>query len=100
MFEIIVLRRIFGLKRDEVMGRSNTPLSEELRDLYSLPSTSRIIKSKGIRWAGHVKRMRIETLMGYWLEGQWGNRQLDRQRPRWDDKIKMDLGSIRWDGVD
>jgi hypothetical protein len=52
-----VLRRIFGLKRDEVTGRWRKLHNEELRDLYPSPSIIRIIKSRRMRWAGHVARM-------------------------------------------
>jgi hypothetical protein len=49
-----VLRRIFGPKRDEVTGEWRKLHNEELRDLYSSPSIIRIIKSRRMRWAGHV----------------------------------------------
>jgi hypothetical protein len=62
-----VLRRIFGPKRDEVTGRWRKTHNEELRDLYSSPSIIRIIKSKRMRWAGHVVR---EMRIGYWWESQ------------------------------
>jgi hypothetical protein len=52
-----VLRRIFGPKRDEVKGEWRKLHNEELRDLYSSPSTIRIIKSRRMRWAGHVAGM-------------------------------------------
>jgi hypothetical protein len=52
-----VLRRIFGLKRDEVTGERRKLHDEELRNLYSLPSIIRIIKLRRMRWAGHVARM-------------------------------------------
>jgi hypothetical protein len=58
VFEYRVLRRIFGPKRDEVTGEWRELHNEELRDLYSSPSIIRIIKSRRIRWAGHVARMR------------------------------------------
>jgi hypothetical protein len=52
-----VLRRIFGPKRDEVTGEWRKLHNEELRDLYSSPSIIRVIKSRWMRWAGHVARM-------------------------------------------
>jgi hypothetical protein len=52
-----VLRRIFGPKRDEVTGGWRKLYNEELRDLYSSPSIIRIIKSRRMRWAGHVVRI-------------------------------------------
>jgi hypothetical protein len=57
VFENRVLRRIFGPKRDEVTRERRKLHNEELRDLYSSPSIIRIIKSRSIRWAGHVARM-------------------------------------------
>jgi hypothetical protein len=57
MFEDKVLRRIFGPKRDEATGRWRKLRNEELRDLYSSPSIIRIIKSRRMRWVGHVTRM-------------------------------------------
>jgi hypothetical protein len=52
-----VLRRILGPKRDEVTGEWRTMHNEELRYLYSSPSIIRIIKSRIMRWTGHVARM-------------------------------------------
>jgi hypothetical protein len=57
LFENRVLRRIFGPKRDEVTGEWRKLHNEWLRDLYSSPSVIRIIKSRRMRWAGHVARM-------------------------------------------
>jgi hypothetical protein len=57
VFENRVLRRIFGPKRDEVAEEWRKLHIEELRDLYSSPSIIRIIKSRRMRWAGHVTRM-------------------------------------------
>jgi hypothetical protein len=57
MCENRVLRRVFVPERDEVTGGWRTLHNEELRDLYSSPSIIRIIKSRRMRWAGHVARM-------------------------------------------
>jgi hypothetical protein len=57
VFENRVLRRIFGPKRDEVTGEWRKLHNEELHDLYSSPSITRIIKSRRMRWAGHIARM-------------------------------------------
>jgi hypothetical protein len=54
VFEIRVLRRIFKLQRDEVTGGWRKVHNEELHSLYSLPSVIRMIKSRRMRWAGHV----------------------------------------------
>jgi hypothetical protein len=71
VFENRVLRRIFGPKRDEVTGEWRKLHNKELRDLYSSTSIIRIIKSRRIRWAGHVARMgRRGTLIDYWWESQ------------------------------
>jgi len=52
-----VLRRVFGPKRDEVTGEWRKLQNEELSDLYSLPNIMRVVKSRRMRWAGHVARM-------------------------------------------
>jgi hypothetical protein len=57
VFENKVLRRIFGLERDEVTGEWRKLHNEELNDLYSSPIIVRVIESKRMRWAGHVARM-------------------------------------------
>jgi hypothetical protein len=57
IFENRVLRRIFGPKRDEVIGSWRKMLNEELRNMYSSPSIITMIKSRRMRWAGHVARM-------------------------------------------
>jgi hypothetical protein len=57
VFENTVLRRIFGPKRDEVTGEWRKLHSEELHNLYSSPDTVRQVKSRRMRWAGHVARM-------------------------------------------
>jgi hypothetical protein len=57
VFENRVLRRIFGPKTDEVTGGWRNLHNEELHNLYSSPSIIRMIKSRRMRWAGHVARM-------------------------------------------
>jgi hypothetical protein len=57
VFENRVLRRIFGPKRDEVAGEWRKLHNEELNDLYSSPNIVRVIKSRKMRWAGHVPRI-------------------------------------------
>ena len=57
VFENMMLRRIFGPRRDEVTGELRRVHNEELNDLYSSPNIVRVIKSRRMRWAGHVARM-------------------------------------------
>jgi len=57
VFENMVLRRIFGPRRDGVTGEWRRLHNEELNDLYCSPSIVRVIKSRRMRWAGHVARM-------------------------------------------
>jgi len=79
IFENMVLRRIFGPRRDEVMGERRKLHNEELNDLYSSPNIVRVIKPRRMRWAGHVARMGEERgCIGSW----WGNR---RERGYWGD---------------
>ena len=52
-----VLRRIFGPRRDEVTGDWRRLHKEEINVLYSSPNILRVIKSRRMRWAGHVARM-------------------------------------------
>jgi hypothetical protein len=66
VFENRVLRRIFGPKREEVTGEWRKLHNEELHDLYSSPTLVRVIKSRRMRWAGHVVRIgRGEACTGY-----------------------------------
>jgi hypothetical protein len=96
-----VLRTIFGPKRHKATGEWRKLHNEELRDLYSSPSIIRIIKSRRMRWAGHVARMGDKINAYRLLVGKpEGNRPLGRPRRRWLDNIKMDLLEIGWGGVD
>jgi hypothetical protein len=68
VFENRVLRRIFGPKRDGATGEWRRLHNEELNDLYSSPNIIRVIKSRRMRWAGHVARMgEREVHTGFWL---------------------------------
>jgi hypothetical protein len=101
VFENKVLRKIFRPKRDEVTGEWRKLHNEELRDLYSSPSIIRIIKSRRMRWAGHVARIGGKKNAYRLLVGkQEGKRPLRTPRRRWLDNIEMDLLEIGWGGVD
>jgi hypothetical protein len=66
-----VLKRIFGPKRDEVPGGWRKLHNEELHNLYSSQNIIRMIKSRRMRWAGHVARMRRRGMhIGYWWDGR------------------------------
>jgi len=104
VFENRVLRRVFGPKRDEVTGEWRKLHNEELKDLYSLPDIVQVVKSRRMRWAGHVVRMGEGRGVHRVLVGKHERkRPMGRPRRRWEDNIKMDLlGSGRgWrlDGV-
>jgi hypothetical protein len=96
-----VLRRIFGPKKDEVKGEWRKLHNEELKDLYSLPNLVRVIKSKRMRWAGHVARMGEGRCAYGVLVGQpEGKRPLGIPRRRWEDNIRMDLQEVGFGCVD
>ena len=97
MYENTVLRRMFGPRSDEVTGEWKRLHNEELNDLYSSPNTLRTIKSRRMRWAGHVACIGEERggRIGFW----WGNR---RKRGHWGDLgvdgwIILGWISRRWD---
>jgi len=60
-----VLRRIFGSKRDEVIGECIKLHNDELDDLYSTPNIIQVIKSRRMRWAGHVACMKEGYVLGF-----------------------------------
>jgi hypothetical protein len=92
VFENRVLRRIFGPKKDAVTGGWRKLHNEELHNLYSSPSIIRMIKSRRMRWTGHVARMGEKRSAYRILVGKpEGNRQLGRPRHMWVDNIKMAL---------
>jgi hypothetical protein len=101
VFENWVLRRIFGSKRSEVTGEWRKLHNEELNDLYSLPTIVQVIKSRRMRWAGHVAyigegRGVYRVLVGKPL----GRIPLERLRHRWEDNVKMDLKEVGCGGKD
>jgi hypothetical protein len=97
MFENRVLRRIFGPKRNEATGEWRRLHSEELNGLYSSPYIIRVIKSRRMRWTGHVARMGQKRGAYRILVGRpEGRRPLGRPSRRWEDNIKMDLPAVGW----
>jgi hypothetical protein len=100
VFENRVLRRIFRPKRNEVVGEWRKLHTEELRELYSSPSIIRIIKSRRMRWAGHVAGMEKRNAFRLLVGNPEGKRPLGRPRCRWVDNIRMDLGEVGWGDVD
>jgi hypothetical protein len=101
VFENRVLKKIFGYKRVEVMGEWRKLHSEELCNLSSFPDTIRQVKSRRMRWAGHVARMGEERKVYKVLVGKPEvRRPLGRPMRRWEDGIGMDLGEIGLEGVD
>jgi hypothetical protein len=101
VFENRVLRRIVGPKRDEMTGEWRKLHNEELHNLYSSPDIIRQVKSRRMRWAGHVSRMGEERKVYRVLVGKpEGERPLGRPRRRREDGIRMDLKEIGLRGVD
>ena len=95
VFEKMVLRRIFGTRRDEVTREWRRLHNEKLNDLYSSPNIVRVIKWRRMRWAGHVARMGEER--GVYRVLVWkpeGRRPLGRLRRRWVGNIRMDLQEV------
>jgi hypothetical protein len=95
VFENRVLRRVVGPKRDEVTGEWRKLHNEELNDLYSLPNIVRVVKSRRMRWAGHVACMGEDRRVHRVLVGRpEGKRPLGRPRHRWEENIKIDLQEV------
>jgi hypothetical protein len=91
VFENRVLRRIFGPKNGGLMAGWRKLHNEELHNLYSSLSIIRIIKSRRMRWAGHVARMgKKRNVYGLLVGKPEGKRPLGRPRRRWIYNIKMD----------
>jgi len=83
VFENRVLRRVFGPKRDEVTGEWRKLHNEELNDLYSLPNIVQVVKSRRMRWAGHVARMGEDRGVHRVLVGKPEGKSPLRPRRRW-----------------
>jgi hypothetical protein len=94
-----LLRRIFGPRREED-GSWRKLHNDELHSLYSSPHIVRVIKSRRMRWAGHVARMGEGRDVYRVLVGRpEGKRPLGRHRRRWKDHIKLNLREIGIDGL-
>jgi hypothetical protein len=99
VFENRVLKRIFGPKREE--DRSWRKLhNDELHSLYSSPNIVMVIKSRRMRWTGHVARTgRGRNIYRVLVGEPKGKRPLERAMCRWEDNIKMDLREVGIRGV-
>jgi len=101
----MVLRRIFGPRRDEITGEWRRMRYEELNDLYSSPNIVRAIKSRRMKLGGHVAYMGEErVLYRFLVRKPEGKRLLGRPRRRWVDNFRMDLqevgcGHMNWIGL-
>jgi len=96
-----VLRRKFGPKRVAVTGKWRKLHNEELNDLYSSPNIIWVIKSRRMKWPGHVahtgeRRVAYRVLVGK----PEGKRQCGRPRCRWENNIKMNLQEVGCGGID
>ena len=93
-------RRIFGLRRNEVTGEWRKLHNEELNNLYTSPNIVRVVKSRRMRWVGHVARMAEGRGVYRILVGKpEGRRSLGRPRRRWEDNIKMDVQEVGCGGM-
>jgi hypothetical protein len=97
VFENRVLRKIFGPKRDEVIGGWRKLHNKELHNLYFSPSIIRMMKSRRMRWAGHAARMGEKRNTYRILVGKLeGKRPLGTSTCRWEDNIRMALREMVW----
>jgi len=101
VFEKKALRKIFRPRRDEVTEEWRKLHNEELNELYSSPNIFQVIKSRKMRWTGHVARMGERRGVYKVLVGNpEGMRPLGRPRHRWEGNIKMDLQEVGCGGMD
>jgi len=85
-----------GLRGTRKQGGLRKLHNEELTDLYSSPNIVRVIKSRGMRWAGHVDHM--GGAYKVWVGTPEGKRPPGRPRRMWENNIKMDLQEVGWEG--
>jgi len=91
-----VLKRKFVPKREEVAGGGRRMHNEELRNLYISPNIIRAIKSRRLKWSGHVARMgEIKNAYRILVGNSEGKKTLETPRPRYDN-IRMDLRETGW----
>ena len=94
-FENKVVRNIFGAKRDEITGEWRKLYNAELHELYSSSNIIKNLKSRRLRWAGHVARMEQTRIVYRVLVLKPESRRpIGRPRRRWEDNIKMDLREV------
>jgi hypothetical protein len=101
VFENRVLRRMFRFNRDGVTAEWRRLHDEKLYSLCCTLNISRVIKSRKMKWAGHVGRMGDRSgacRVLVWRPDR--RRPLGRPRHRWEDNIKMDLQALEWGGID
>ena len=90
-----MLRRIFGLKREEVTGEWRKLHSEELNDLYCSLNIIRVFKSRRMRWTGHAARMgEMRSAYRYLLGKPDGKRPHGRPKRKWEDNINTVLQQV------
>ena len=98
VFQNKVLSNMFGAKKDKIKGEWRKLHNGQLHALYYSPNIIRNLKSRRLRWAGHVARMEQSRNAQRVLVGKTeGKRPLGRPRRRWEDNIKMDLREVGCD---
>jgi hypothetical protein len=85
-----VLRRIFGPKRKDVVDSWRRLHNEELHNLYASPNIIRVIKSRRMRWEGHIARMRKMRSEYILVKTPEGKRSFGRPGSRWEDNSRTD----------
>ena len=101
LFENRVLRRVFGPRRDEVTGNGENYIMRSLGDLYSLPNIVRVVKSRRLRWSGHMACMGEGRGVHRVLVGKpEGKRSLGRPRRRWEEILRWIFRKWEGEGVE